>query len=149
MRGLGADTHYWDALNNNNLKLQACRQCKKWNWPAVYRCGDCGSWEHDWLPVGMKGEIFTWTRSWHDFGAPKKLGLPFISVVVALEGADNTRLVGVLKTDGEPENNSVAIGKKVQGKIISVDFADEAIPVIQWQLLNEDALATMNEGEGS
>ena len=148
MRGLGADAPYWEALKQNRLKLQVCKNCRKWNWPAVYRCGDCGSWEHDWLPVDMSGEIFTWTRSWHDFGAPESLGLPFVTVVVALDGANSTRLVGVFDTEGDAKNCEVAIGQRVKGNIITVIFGDETIPVIQWRLVDDNVLTETNDGEG-
>jgi uncharacterized OB-fold protein len=78
----------------------------------------------------MAGTIYSWTRSWHDFGAPAELTLPFVSVVVQLNAANHLRLLGVLQESGsEP-----AIGKPVSGTVRSVEFNGENIPVIQWQL---------------
>lgn len=132
MRGLGADGPYWQALNEGQLQLQCCSQCNTWHWPAVYRCAECGSWEQHWRPVDMQGEIFTWTRTWHDFGAPDELKAPYVSVLVALDGANHTRLLGVLA-----EQTDVAIGMQVTGKIRTVTHHGQKIPVIEWQALGD------------
>lgn len=135
MKGLGADRPYWDALESGVVKLQQCAGCAKWNWPAVWRCGECGSWEHRWREVEPKGRIFSWTRTWHDFGAPVELGLPFVSVVVELDGVDGKRLIGTLAgADGE-----VKIGQPVTGEIHRVTFEGEAIPALRWQVVQERA----------
>lgn len=130
MKGLGADGPYWAALNEGQLKLQQCSGCNKWNWPAVYHCGECGSWEHEWKPVAMSGKVFSWTRSWHDFGGPDELKPPFVTVVVELDGADHTRLIGLL----DQADADVRIGLPVTGKVRSVTFNGESLPVIEWSL---------------
>jgi uncharacterized OB-fold protein len=129
MRGLGADAQYWASLRQGKLQLQQCCGCSRWNWPAVYRCGACGSWEHRWVDVAPTGTVYSWTRTWHDFGAPRELALPFVSVLVELDGANHTRLLGVMSA----AVTAVAIGQRVRGEIIAVTFNDAAIPVIQWQ----------------
>jgi uncharacterized OB-fold protein len=131
MRGLGADDRYWESLSEGRLELQQCSGCGKWNWPAVFRCGECGSWEHDWQEQAMVGTIYSWTRSWHDFGAPAELTLPYVSVVVELNGVNKIRLLGVLQDTG----SDPAIGKPVAGTVRSVSFNGKNIPVIQWQLV--------------
>ncbi|MBL4826352.1 MAG: hypothetical protein JKY66_01320 [Spongiibacteraceae bacterium] len=130
MRGLGADDEYWASLSKGQLSMQQCQGCDKWNWPAVWRCGECGSWEHQWQATEMQGSVYSWSRTWHEFGAPKELKLPFVSVVVELNSAGNRRLLGVLK---QPDKD-VSIGGTVTGQVINVSFSGENIPVIQWQL---------------
>ncbi|WP_321884673.1 Zn-ribbon domain-containing OB-fold protein [Paraburkholderia bannensis] len=137
MKGLGADRAYWDALEGGIVKMQQCAGCAKWNWPAVWRCGECGSWEHRWHEVEPKGRIFSWTRTWHDFGAPIELGLPFVSVVVELDGVDGKRLIGTLvNQDGE-----VKIGQPVMGEVHRVTFEGESIPALRWRLASGVASA--------
>jgi uncharacterized protein len=132
VKGLGADRAYWDALNDGVVKLQQCAGCEKWNWPAVWRCGECGSWEHVWRGVEPKGRIFSWTRTWHEFGAPVELGLPFVSVVVELDGVGGRRLIGTLaETDAD-----VRIGQRVKGEVHRVTFEGESIPALRWHLVD-------------
>lgn len=141
MKGLGADRAYWDALASGVVKMQQCAGCEKWNWPAVWRCGECGSWEHRWSEVEPKGRIFSWTRTWHDFGAPAELGLPFVSVVVELDGAGGKRLIGTL-SDQDAE---IKIGQAVIGEIQPVSFEGESIPALRWRLADPAALPAKGE----
>lgn len=63
MSGLGAAGEYWKALGQSIVKMQQCSGCDKWNWPAVLRCAEYGSWEHHWRQVEPKWRIFSWTRT--------------------------------------------------------------------------------------
>jgi uncharacterized OB-fold protein len=130
MKGLGADKPYWDSLLDGKVRLQQCAQCRKWNWPAVFRCGDCGSWEHSWQEVEAAGKIFSWTRCWYDFGGPREYTAPFVSVVVELNNNAKTRLLGVLEQDDQ----EVRIGDPVTGRIAFCTFDNEQIPALRWTL---------------
>lgn len=134
MKGLGADTPYWQSLQDGQLKLQQCSHCSQWHWPAVWRCGECGSWEQQWRPVEARGRIYSWTRSHYDFGAPKGLPLPYVSVVVELEGADRLRLLGHLAEGAQP-----AIGSPVRGEIFHCEIDGETIPAWRWQPASSSA----------
>jgi uncharacterized protein len=127
---VGAEAPYWDALLAGRLALQKCAQCDVWHVPAVWRCSACGSWEHVWEDVPMRGEIFTWTRSWHRFGGQEEMATPFIAVVVKLEGANGARVMGLLDTD----TPGVAIGAKVTGARADTVYAGNSVPSIRWTL---------------
>lgn len=126
----GADQPYWDGLLEGRVRLQACAGCGRWHWPAVWRCGDCGSWEHDWRDVEPVGEIFTWTRSWHPFGGLEAVDKPFVSLVVSVDGTDGRRLTGILEGD----ETGVAIGARVRGRIDAVTVMGRRIPAIRWSV---------------
>lgn len=131
MRGPGADDHYWKALAAGRLEMQQCVRCHRWNWPAVWRCGECGSWDQAWHEVPLQGRIFTWTRTWHDFGAAADFGLPFVSVVVTLEGAGQRRVLGTLEGD----DSTVFIGAAVTGSIGKVTVGSEVLPALRWRMV--------------
>ncbi len=126
----GADQPYWNALAAGRLELPRCRGCGRWHWPAVWRCGDCGSWDHDWVATPLIGSVFTWTRTWHPFGGLEGIGVPFVTVVVALEGAGQTRMVGIL--DGA--DAGLQIGAKVEGRVGDTPFGGDRIPSLRWRL---------------
>lgn len=128
MKGLGADEEYWRALDHGVIKMQQCAGCGRWNWPAVWRCGECGSWEHRWHEVEPKGRIFTWTRNWHDFGWPSPDGLPYVSVVVELDGAGQRRLLGVL----DDPKAEVRIGQPVTARPFKIEWEGEPVTVLRW-----------------
>jgi uncharacterized protein len=131
MRGLGADARYWQALSAGRLEMQQCARCDHWHWPAVWRCSDCGSWEQKWQEVPLRGTIFAWTRTHHDFGAPPQYKLPFVSVVVTLDGAGHRRLMGTLQGD----TSTVHIGARVAGEIGRVTVGDEELPALHWRMV--------------
>ena len=137
MKGTGADEHYWAALKQGRLEMQQCSGCQRWHWPALWRCGDCGSWEHQWHPVALKGKIFTWTRTWHQFGSAPELGLPFVAVVIELDDADGRRVMGTLA--GNTDN--VKIGIRVSGKIENLNIDGEPLPSLRWTM-HADAAGT-------
>lgn len=127
---IGAEGPYWEALLDGRLALQKCARCKRWHTPAVWRCSHCGSWDHVWEDVPMRGRIFTWTRNWHRFGGQEALDLPFVTVVVELDGADGARVMGLLDKDSA----DVAIGASVTGIRTDTSYADRKVPSIRWSL---------------
>ena len=130
----GADGRYWSALAEGGLEMPRCAGCGRWHWPAVWRCGACGSWEQEWRGVPMEGDVFSWTRTWHRFGGAEGLDLPFVTVVVSLPEAGGLRLTGVLEGDTE----TVAIGARVRGVVSETVFDRAAIPTIRWRLAGAD-----------
>lgn len=129
MKGPGADEHYWEALGQGRLELQQCSGCQRWHWPAVWRCGECGSWEHAWHEVPLTGRIFTWTRTWHEFGAPQQFKPPFVIVVVELDGANGRRVTGTLRCEADTQ---IRIGDRVLGEIRNVKVEHGELPGLSW-----------------
>lgn len=126
----GADGPYWRALEGGGLELPRCVGCGRWQWPAVWRCGACGSWEQRWTAVEITGSVYSWTRTHHPFGGTEGIGVPFVTVVVELAGAGGVRLTGVL----EDEPQDVAIGAAVTGIVGETAFEGMNIPTIRWRL---------------
>ena len=131
----GADGPYWTALAGGALALPRCAGCHRWHWPAVWRCGDCGSWAHDWREIPMSGRVYSWTRTHHPFAGNESLALPFVTVVVELPRAGGLRLTGLL----EGETDAVAIGQSVAGSPGETLFNGLNIPTIRWRLTGASA----------
>lgn len=124
--------------------MQQCNGCKRWNWPAVNRCGECGSWEHTWREVPLTGRIYSWTRTWHNFSAPAELKPPFVSVLVELDGAGQRRLLGTLPGNYEGD---AWIGAAVTGEIISIQVNGEPLPALRWTITpGQTAPVAQSEG---
>src|SRR5436853_612755 len=54
--GIGADEPYWEYLEQGEFRLPRCAGCHQWMWPAHFRCGECGSWDQEWVqrePTGV------------------------------------------------------------------------------------------------
>ena len=126
---LGAEGRYWEALVEGHLELPQCAGCGRWHWPAVWRCGDCGDWDHAWKATPLTGTVFAWTRTWHRFGGAESFGSPFVSALVQLAEVP-VRLIGVL----EANESALRIGAAVTGRIDRTPFGEHAIPAIRWSL---------------
>lgn len=131
----GAEARYWRSLSEGRLELPRCVGCGRWHWPAVWRCGDCGSWEQAWHEVAMRGTVFSWTRTWHAFAGAEALPLPYVSMVVELPQAGSLRLLGILEGDA----SALRLGAAVQGLAARTAFDGDSIPAIRWSLTGEAA----------
>lgn len=125
---LGAEEPYWDGLAAGKLMLPRCKGCGKWHWPAVWRCGECGSWDQEWLEQDFSGTVFTWNRTHHRFPGTEGLTLPYTALLVEL--GNGIRLQGLLEGD----ESDLRIGAPVAGKPARTPFGDVSIPSIRWSL---------------
>ena len=123
----GADAPYWQSLIDGKPQMQHCAACQRWHWPAVWRCGGCGSWDQTWAPVALKGSIYSWARTWHPFGGTESLEKPFVTLVVEIDGTQGRRLVGLL--EGDP--TGLKIGVRVEGRIDATTLGDISIPALR------------------
>ena len=85
---------------------------------------DLGQWE----AVEPAGLIYSWTRTWHDFGGAESLGLPYVSVLVELPAAGGIRLLGLFDREGQ----SPAIGLPVTGKVVATEAFGRSVPAWRW-----------------
>lgn len=125
----GAEASYWKGLAEGRLLMPRCRDCGQWHWPSVYRCSHCGSWEQGWEEVEPRGEVYTWTRTFHRFQGIDRIKHPFASVVVRLDPV-GSHLMGMLELPAE--DTPVAIGDRVKGRFDWVEAKRGTIPVIIW-----------------
>ena len=126
---IGAEGRYFDALIEGRLELPRCEGCGLWHWPAVWRCGECGSSAQTWHQRELKGSVFTYTRTHHPFGGTEGLTIPFTTLLVSID--DTTiRLVGVL----EGPEEGLRIGALVAGRIDRTTFGTAEIPSLRWRL---------------
>lgn len=126
----GADGPYWQALAAGRLQLPQCEGCGRWHWPAVFRCGHCGSWSQQWKPLAMQGRIFSYARSWHRFAGAEGIAVPYVSMVVELPQAGCRRVLGLLRGD----ESGLAIGAAVHGTAATTEVGELKIPAMHWFL---------------
>lgn len=124
----GIDAPYWSGLATGRLLLPRCVGCSRWLWPAVSRCGQCGSGDIAWTERAMMGTVFSWTRTWHRFALTEGLELPFISAVLTVDDC-GIRLLGRMD---DPERIDPVIGEPVHGRVGMTEVAGRSIPTIIW-----------------
>lgn len=127
----GADQPYFEGLQKGEIRVQECSACGRIHWPAVFRCPDCGGWDHSWTAISPEGNIYSWTRTWHDFGGGDAFKPPFVPVVVSLASAPGVRLIGTL----DSPNSKVEIGAVVEARTTEIPILDRQIPTLIWSLV--------------
>ena len=130
--GIGADDPYWEALAAGEFRLPRCAGCGRWTWPAHWRCGQCGSWEFRWNAVEPAGTVYSWTRSWSAFDrtAARAGDVPYVVVLVEVDGTDGARVLGVLRGD----EAALKIGARVMGAILPPSEKALGYPSIAWSV---------------
>jgi len=130
--GIGADDPFWEALEAGEFRLPRCAGCGRWTWPAHWRCGECGSWDFVWTALPPKGTVYSWTRTWYAFDRTKERAgdVPYVVLLVEIDGADGARVLGVLAGD----DAALKIGAPVTGTILPPSEKAKGYPSVVWRL---------------
>lgn len=130
--GIGADGPFWQALQGGEFRLPRCGGCGRWIWPAHWRCGECGSWEFNWSVVEPAGTVYSWTRTWYAFDRTRERagGVPYVVVLVEVDGTDGARVLGVLAGDEAP----LKVGARVTGAVLPPSERSLGYPSIAWSI---------------
>ncbi len=128
--GIDADERYWQGLEENRFLLPRCTGCGRWMWPAHWRCGECGSWESDWVDTEPVGTLYSWTRTWYKFDRvlERAADVPYVVALAELPQAGNSRVLGVLKGD----ESNLRIGVPVRGEIQPPSPVSKNYATIRW-----------------
>jgi len=97
--GIMADEPFWEGLERGELRISRCAGCRKWIWPAHFRCAACGCYELEWPVVDPIGIVYAWTRSHiaSDRIMERASDVPYVVINCELSHAGNARVMGVLK----------------------------------------------------
>jgi uncharacterized OB-fold protein len=129
---------FWDGVAGHRLLVQRCRECARWIWQPRPICPWCNAADPEWTEVGGDARVVSWTvlrppvlTVWQD-------KLPFVILLVELDGAPGVRMIGqlvddggtLLETDGAREG--VAFGARVSLRW-RTDEAGQTLPA--WAVL--------------
>jgi uncharacterized OB-fold protein len=125
----GRDVPFWEGLAEHRLLIPHCPACGTWVWPVQWACPQCHRFSPAWEPVAPRGTIFTWTRTWQKFSAEFAELMPYVSVVVQLDGAGGTRLIGLLLGDDAVDP---VLGEPVTGVFQAPSPLTGGAGVLRW-----------------
>jgi uncharacterized protein len=130
--GIGADDRYWEALEESVFELPRCANCKRWMWPAHFRCGQCGCWELLWEPVDPIGTVYAWTRCWYTFDRTTERApdVPYVVVLAEIPSAGDARVIGALRG----AEQRLRVGAPVRGHIDAPSAKTKGYAAIRWEL---------------
>ena len=127
----GLDRPYWEGLTREELLVQRCKRCSKWQWGPEWLCHHCLSFEVSFQAVAPVGVLYSFERVWHPVHPALKDQGAYIVALVALDEAPGVRIVGNLL--GDP-GMTVSIGASVRGVFEHHPDEDPAHSLLQWEL---------------
>jgi uncharacterized protein len=125
----GLDAPYWQGLAREQLLLQRCQRCRRWQWGPEWICHRCHAFDLAFEPVEPHGFVYSYERVWHPVHAALQHQGPYLVVLVELPQADGVRLLGNLL--GDPEQ-AVSIGSPVAGVFEHRPDADSPFSLLHW-----------------
>ena len=102
-------------------------------WPANFRCGECGSWEQEWVEREMGGTVYSWTRTWYPFEHVEERAkdLPYSVALVEVPDTGGARVLGIVRGD----ESALHVGAKVAGTIESPSEKTKGYATIVWEVM--------------
>lgn len=98
---------FWTgATAAGRLAFPRCAACDAWNWYPMPACRACGASDMRLEDVPPRGTVHSWTRVHRAFGAEPAAPLPYVVVIVDIEGAPGVRLACLQDGSGDPVINS-------------------------------------------
>lgn len=131
---------FWEALEEGVFRLPKCTGCGRWmcepnfRGAPTIRCGECGSWDLDWVEVEPEGIIYAWIRSNKAYpGAEGRAGeVPYVTLEVEVGGAGGPRIIGVLKDT----DVGLKVGASVRGSIDPPSEKTRGYPGLRWSIVS-------------
>jgi uncharacterized OB-fold protein len=107
-----ADTlPWWEEAAAHRLVVQRCEACAATRHPPGPTCPRCRCFAHGWLELSGRGTVYTYTVVHRAFVPSLRERVPYVVVVVDLEGGGGARLLSNL-VDCDPA--AVSVGMAVE-----------------------------------
>jgi uncharacterized OB-fold protein len=116
---------FWDGVRAGELRLQRCKGCSAYRWPARAICNRCHSFAADWVAVSGQGPVTSRIRTHHAFMRAFQDEIPYSVIQVQLDEQDDIQMIGRLADPGLEPN----IGMRVRAGFAP---ADGDPPLIVW-----------------
>lgn len=120
------DAPFWEATRREELRIQRCTDCGRFQWGPEHICHHCHSFALEFARVEPTGRIFSWERVWHPAKPELSDHVPFVIVLVELDGTPGIHLIGNLAGDQEA---TVEIGTPVRARF---EHHDD-YTLVQWE----------------
>jgi len=120
---------YFQGCRLGELRVHQCSDCLTKRWPPRPTCSQCGSAQYSWIPIGGRGQIYSFIVVHRAEGAAFADRLPYTVVVVEHSDEPSIRFLGNMV---ECDPAELAIGQPVEA--VFQEFA-EGVVMPNWRLV--------------
>lgn len=106
--GVAGERFFTELADNGRILGAKCPHCEKTFVPPRLYCEECFMKLTQWVDVGTRGEVYTFTVAYTDINGAS-LEKPIIYALIKFEGAEG----GIIHRLGEIEPHEVRIGMRV------------------------------------
>jgi len=128
---------FWDGVEAHRLLVPRCSACEAWIWQPRPLCPRCHAADPSWVELNGDAVVVSWTALHPPVLAVWADQVPFVVLLVELDGAPGVRMLGqlvddsgtLLKTNGDAER--LEFGDRLSMRW-RVDEAGQTLPA--WTL---------------
>jgi 3-oxo-4,17-pregnadiene-20-carboxyl-CoA hydratase alpha subunit len=113
---------WWQAAAEHKLLVQRCADCGRMRLPPGPLCPACRSFKHGWQELSGRGTVYTYTIVHRVYIPSLADRLPYVVIVVDLDGGGGTRLLSNL-VDADPAAVDVGMAVEVVWEDIAPGLA--------------------------
>ena len=77
--------YWWEGIQQNELRIQYCLDCKTYWFPVIHCCPYCASERWEWRTSGGQGKLYSWAVIHRAFNPAYIHDVPYTIVAVNLE----------------------------------------------------------------
>ncbi len=118
---------FWAGCKQHKLLVQRCKDCRRYRWYPRPVCGNCGSFDTEWVEVSGRGKIYSYVIVYRTPLQAFRDDTPYTTVVVELDNIPYVRMLGRF-TNCPAEK--VRIGMPVE---VSFDDVTKEVTLANWQ----------------
>jgi uncharacterized protein len=94
-----------EGLEDGIFQLCRCAGCQRWLWEMQYgamdiRCGECGSWDQEWVEVEPDAEVYAWFRTNQAFEGAEAFKNDILCVTIEAESVRTRRAARARDAEG-------------------------------------------------
>jgi uncharacterized OB-fold protein len=85
---------FWEGVRAGELRIQRCRGCGAYRWPARAICNCCRSFDAEWVKASGKGVVKSWVVTHQVFARAFQDDVPYSVILVQLEEQVDLQMIG-------------------------------------------------------
>ena len=128
---------WWAGVDEHELRLQRCRDCGAFRWPARALCNRCGSLDWSWATASGLATVASWIVNEHRF--TDAFTVPYVVVMARLDEQDDLLVPGAY--GGASDGHDLRVGVRLAVAFDDVEGPEGPVALLRWMPVTDEARA--------